>query len=257
MLLVPWKRLVFGPPFLFQIGNDVQSRRGSRLVTPKFAHLLDAGKMMPQFAVAHPVGRLARKLIQPVMHLFKRMTQRHHRFRAMFCKRRHKLFRALSIPITRTIGFTGLVRACLCWGRTGVSRTDLKSATSGLNLMCHKTCIDILAFHSPRKERVFPCSARVDASCMNLPSGTKDSNSRSRNIYSSNSWFSFYWSAGQFAEERDDDALLRLAFRTGVSGIGFMRSMVVAVRAGIQSSFSDVAGSSPSSIPARRASGAV
>ena len=30
MLFVPWKRTVFGPPFLFQISNDVQPRRRGR-----------------------------------------------------------------------------------------------------------------------------------------------------------------------------------------------------------------------------------
>src|SRR5580693_6906936 len=72
MLLVPWKRLIFGPPFLFQFSNNMHPRRRSRLVTPKFARLLNARKVMVQLAVAHPVRRLARKLIQPVMHLFKR-----------------------------------------------------------------------------------------------------------------------------------------------------------------------------------------
>jgi len=182
MLLVTWKRLIFGPPFLFQISNDVQPRRRGSLVAPKSARLLNACQVMPQLAVAHPVGRLARKLIQPAMHLFKRMTQRQRRFRAMFCKRWHKLFRALSIPITRTIGFTELARACLCWGRTGVSCRDLMSGKPGSNLRCRRTCIDILAFRSPRKARVCLWPARVGASCRDLPSGTKDSNSRSRNI---------------------------------------------------------------------------
>ena len=75
MLLVPWKRLIFGPPFLFQISNDVQPRRRGSLVAPKFAHLLNACKVMAQLAVAHPVGRLARKLIQPAMHLFKQTSK--------------------------------------------------------------------------------------------------------------------------------------------------------------------------------------
>jgi hypothetical protein len=39
MLLIAWKRLIFGPPFLFQISNDVQPRRRGSLVTPKFALL--------------------------------------------------------------------------------------------------------------------------------------------------------------------------------------------------------------------------
>jgi hypothetical protein len=46
MLLVLGKHLIFGPPFLFQISNDVQSSRLCCLVTPKFAHLFDAGKVM-------------------------------------------------------------------------------------------------------------------------------------------------------------------------------------------------------------------
>ena len=163
--------------------------------------------------------------------------------------------------INRKMGNKGrvtlLARVCLCWGQTDVSCRDLMSGKPGSNLMCRRTCIDILAFRSPHKERVFPCSGRVDASCRDLPSGKTGSNLRCRNACSSSSWLSFYWSAGQFAEERGDDALFGLTFQTGVSGIGFMRSMVAAVGAGIQSSFSDVAGSSPSSIPARRASGAV
>jgi hypothetical protein len=53
MLLVPWKRLILSPSFLFQISNDVQRRSRSRLVAPKFAHLLNASKVMAQFAVAH------------------------------------------------------------------------------------------------------------------------------------------------------------------------------------------------------------
>ena len=96
MLLVPWKRHIFAPPFLFQISNDVQPRCYGGLVTPKFAHLLNACKVMAQFAVAHPVRRLARKLIQPAMHVFKRLAQRGGCFRAVLCERRHKLFRVPS-----------------------------------------------------------------------------------------------------------------------------------------------------------------
>ena len=100
MLLVPWKRLIFGPTFLFQVSNDVQPGRLGSLVTPKFARLLNACKVMAQLAVAHPVGRLARKLIQPAMHLFKRLSQHGCRFRAVFRERRHKLFTAQSISVT-------------------------------------------------------------------------------------------------------------------------------------------------------------
>src|ERR1035441_1870296 len=96
MLLVPWKRLIFGPPFLFQVSNDVQPRRRGSLVTPKLARLLNACQVMTQLAVAHPVGRLARKLIQPAMHLFKQLAQPGGRFRAVFCERRHKPFRMQS-----------------------------------------------------------------------------------------------------------------------------------------------------------------
>src|SRR5438132_1609091 len=46
MLLVPWKRLIFGPPFLFQISNYMRTRRRGSLVAPKFANLLNAGKVM-------------------------------------------------------------------------------------------------------------------------------------------------------------------------------------------------------------------
>src|ERR1019366_9363321 len=97
MLLVPWKRLIFGPPFLFQISNDVQPRCLGSLVTPKFARLLNACKVMAQLAVAHPVGRLARKLIQPAMHFLKRLSQHGCRFRAVLCERRHKLLRVQSL----------------------------------------------------------------------------------------------------------------------------------------------------------------
>ena len=55
MLLVTWKRLIFGPPFLFQISNDVQPHYRGSLVNPKFAHLINACKVMAQLAVAHPV----------------------------------------------------------------------------------------------------------------------------------------------------------------------------------------------------------
>jgi hypothetical protein len=103
MLLVPWKRLIFGPPFLFQVGNDVQPRRLGSLVTPKFAHLLNACKVMAQLPVAHPVGRRARKLIQPAMHLFKRLPQHGCRFCAVLCERRHKPFRVQSVRITGQI----------------------------------------------------------------------------------------------------------------------------------------------------------
>jgi len=92
MLLVPWKRLILAPPLLFQIGNDVQPRRRGSLVAPKFARLLNARKVMPQPAVAHPVGRLARELIQPAMHLFKRLSQHGCRFRAVLWERRHFQF---------------------------------------------------------------------------------------------------------------------------------------------------------------------
>jgi hypothetical protein len=64
MLLVPWKRLIFSPPLLFQIRNDVQPGGGGSLVSPELAHLLNARKVMAQLAVAPPVGRLARKLIR-------------------------------------------------------------------------------------------------------------------------------------------------------------------------------------------------
>ena len=36
--------MIFGPPFLFQISNHVQSSRRCCLVTQKFAHLFDACK---------------------------------------------------------------------------------------------------------------------------------------------------------------------------------------------------------------------
>jgi hypothetical protein len=49
MLLVPWKGLIFVPPFLFQISDDVQPPRRGSLITPKFAHLLNACKVMAQF----------------------------------------------------------------------------------------------------------------------------------------------------------------------------------------------------------------
>ena len=48
MLLVPRKQMIFGPPFLFQTSNHVQSSRLCCLVTQKFAHLFDAGKVMAQ-----------------------------------------------------------------------------------------------------------------------------------------------------------------------------------------------------------------
>ena len=86
MLLVPWKWLIFSPPFLFQISNDVQPRCLGSLVTPKFARLLNACKVMAQLPVAHPVGGLARKLIQPAMHLCKRLTEQGCRFRAVLCE---------------------------------------------------------------------------------------------------------------------------------------------------------------------------
>src|SRR5208282_477451 len=100
VLLVPGKRLVFGPPFLFQISNDVQPRRRLSLVPPKFAHVLNACKVMAELAVSHPIGRLARELIQPAMHLFKRLAQHGYRFHAMLCERGHKCFTMLSTPIT-------------------------------------------------------------------------------------------------------------------------------------------------------------
>jgi hypothetical protein len=86
MLLVAWERLVFCPTFLFQIGDDVKPRGLGSLVAPKFAHLLNASDVMAQLAVAHPVRRLARKLIQPAMHLFKRLAQRGCRLGAMLCQ---------------------------------------------------------------------------------------------------------------------------------------------------------------------------
>jgi hypothetical protein len=39
--------------------------------------------------VAHPVGWLARKLIQPAMHFFKRLPKHGSRFRTVFYERRH------------------------------------------------------------------------------------------------------------------------------------------------------------------------
>ena len=56
MLLIPWERLIFGPPFLFQISHDVQPCRPGRLVTPKFAHPLAACKVVAQLAVPHPIA---------------------------------------------------------------------------------------------------------------------------------------------------------------------------------------------------------
>src|SRR5204863_8106144 len=80
------------PPFLFQIRNDVHPRRRGSLVAPKFPDLLNAGKMMSQLAVAHPVRRLARKLVQPAMNFFKRFAQRRCRLRTVFCEGRHTPF---------------------------------------------------------------------------------------------------------------------------------------------------------------------
>jgi hypothetical protein len=86
MLLVPWKGLIFRPPFLFQVGDDVQAGRLGSLVAPKFAHLLDAGTVMAQLAVAHPEGGLACKLVQPEVNFLKRFPQRGFRFDAVFCE---------------------------------------------------------------------------------------------------------------------------------------------------------------------------
>jgi hypothetical protein len=103
MLLIPWKRLIFGPPFLFQISNDVHPCGHGSMVTPQFAHLLDSCKMMTQLTVTHPVGRLARKLIQPAMDIFKRLPEHRCRFPAVFCERRHKFFNAQSSLFTSAV----------------------------------------------------------------------------------------------------------------------------------------------------------
>lgn len=92
MLLVAWKRLVFGSSFLFQIRDDVQPRGLGSLVAPKLARLLDACKVMTHPAVAHPVRRLARKFIQPEMHVFKRLAQHGGRFCAMLCEGWHGFY---------------------------------------------------------------------------------------------------------------------------------------------------------------------
>jgi hypothetical protein len=67
MLLVPWKRLVFGPPFLFQISNDVQPCCGASMFSPKNAHLLNACKAMAQFALAHPVWSAERCFVHDLV----------------------------------------------------------------------------------------------------------------------------------------------------------------------------------------------
>ncbi len=41
------------------------------MLTPKFAHLLDAVKMMAPIAAPHPERRFGREPIQPLMCLFK------------------------------------------------------------------------------------------------------------------------------------------------------------------------------------------
>jgi hypothetical protein len=68
MLLVLGKQLIFGPPFLFQISNDVQSSRLCCLVTPKFAHLSEelASVISEQFVGQH-ISKLPDK---PIFHPF-------------------------------------------------------------------------------------------------------------------------------------------------------------------------------------------
>jgi len=45
-LLVPWKRLIFGPSFLLQISGNVPPRRSGSLVAPKSERLLNVCKVM-------------------------------------------------------------------------------------------------------------------------------------------------------------------------------------------------------------------
>jgi hypothetical protein len=75
MLLVFWKRSVFGPTFHLEISNDVRLGRCRRVITPKFAHLIYPGLVMPEPPMAHPVRRTPGKFIKPAMDFFKRFTE--------------------------------------------------------------------------------------------------------------------------------------------------------------------------------------
>jgi hypothetical protein len=133
MLLVPRKRLLFGPPFLFQVSDDVKLRGCGCLVAPKFPHLFDTCKVMTQFAVAHPVGRLARKLIQPAMHLFKWLTQHGCRFRAVVCERGHKFSeRSQSQPTGRLVLQRWLVQPFVCAERAARTMRTRQACEAGV-----------------------------------------------------------------------------------------------------------------------------
>lgn len=75
MLLVFGKRLLFSPTFHFEIGDDVRLGRCRRIITPKLAHLIYPGLVMPELPMAHSVWRTPGKLIKPAMDFFKRFTQ--------------------------------------------------------------------------------------------------------------------------------------------------------------------------------------
>jgi hypothetical protein len=103
------------------------------------------------------------------MHFFKRLTQYRCRFRAVLCERRHKLFRALAIPSTRTIGFTELARACPCWGQAGVSCRDWPSRKTGSRLMFRNTYssssrLNRVALLLNQPDSSFPIASEVNQS---------------------------------------------------------------------------------------------
>jgi hypothetical protein len=55
VLFVPWKRVIFGPAFFSQVGNDALAGDFSGYFPKQCFNLLYPGFMMPDPAVAHPI----------------------------------------------------------------------------------------------------------------------------------------------------------------------------------------------------------
>jgi len=67
MLFIFGNVIGFLPVLHFQIGNDVLSSDSRCFITPHPAQFFNASQVMPLLAMPHALGRLASKLIQPLM----------------------------------------------------------------------------------------------------------------------------------------------------------------------------------------------
>jgi len=80
MLLIVGKRIVFCPPFLLQIADDMLPGRPARLLPKERNHPPDSFLMMPYLPVPHPISLRPHEFVQPSMDLFMPPPEKPHGF---------------------------------------------------------------------------------------------------------------------------------------------------------------------------------